>query len=84
MSLIVCLSPLVLDLSAPGWIFRKSEQPVARTVVKMRGRIGDTHPTIAAMVACGPLFGVNKKAATDPNYQPFGNRGSSLFDEDDA
>jgi len=66
MSSIVSLSPLVHDLSAPGWIFRKSEQPVARTVVKMRGRIGDTHPTIAAMVACGPLFGVNEKGAINP------------------
>jgi len=30
------------------------------------------------------LFDLNEKAATDPNYHPFGNRGSSLFDEDDA
>jgi hypothetical protein len=30
------------------------------------------------------LFDLNEKAATDPNYMPFGERGSSLFDEDDA
>jgi len=30
------------------------------------------------------LFDLNEKAATDPNYRPFGERGSSLFDEADA
>jgi len=30
------------------------------------------------------LFDLNEEAATDPNYQPFGERGSSLFDEADA
>jgi hypothetical protein len=30
------------------------------------------------------LFDLNEKAATDPNYKPFGERGSSMFDETDA
>jgi len=30
------------------------------------------------------LFDLNEEAATDPNYQPFGERASSLFDEADA
>jgi hypothetical protein len=30
------------------------------------------------------LFDLNEKAATDPNYRPFGERASSLFDEADA
>jgi hypothetical protein len=30
------------------------------------------------------LFDLNEKAATDPSYKPFGERGSSLFDETHA
>jgi hypothetical protein len=30
------------------------------------------------------LFDLNERAATDPNYQPFGKRDSSLLSEGDA
>jgi hypothetical protein len=30
------------------------------------------------------LFDLNEKAATDPNYMPFGERKSSIFDEPEA